>query len=72
MVPIQLNMNNLNAIYAEAQRDFKSNSNEKPEKRKDPGASLRRERGGELAGRSRSEMMLMMRRRLREFGIGKV
>ena len=35
---------------------------EEPERRKDPGASLRRERGGELVGRSRSRMMLETRK----------
>ena len=50
---------------AEAQGDVKPNSNEKPERRKDPGASRRRGRGGELAGRSRSRMMLETRRRSR-------
>ena len=51
---------------AEAQVDVKPNSNEKPERRKDPGASRRRGRGGELAGRSRSRMMLVTRRRSRK------
>ena len=49
-----------------AQGDENPNSNEKPERRKDPGASRRRGRGGELAGRSRSRMMLETRRRSRE------
>ena len=53
-------------------REMKTpNLNEKPERHKDPGASRRREQGGELAGRSRSRMMLETRRRTRRSRSGR-
>ena len=57
---------------AEAQGDENPNVNEKPERHKDPGASRRREQGGELAGRSRSRMTLETRRRSRKMWNGVV
>ena len=59
--------------FAKALQDVKCNWNDKPEKRKDPGASPRRGPGGELVGRSRSKTMLQMKRsRPREFENGTV
>ena len=66
MVTVQLKNNGNAMTKLQKQREMKTpNLNEKPERRKDPGASLRREQGGELVGRSRSRMMLETRRRTR-------